>query len=195
MTRRTSVAATVAVLALTLPAASPASARADETSFDCPTTTDSEVVQSPVPSLTRKYLGLDRADEILAQRGITPGQGVKVAVLDSGVVSTGSYSSVDLAESQSFSPGPVEDTHGTVLAGLIAAKPQQGDHGPLPIGIAPGAQIVDLKVYGETPEGSTHGGIDPANVAAALRWLVANAERQKIRIAVMAMNLPPTPEV
>ena len=82
-----------------------------------------------------------------------------------------------------------------MLAGLIAAKPQPSDKGPLPIGIAPGAQIVDLKVYSETPENSTHGGIDPANVAAALRWLVANAEPQNIEIAVMAMNLPPNPQV
>ena len=195
MTRRTAAAAALVAVALsaTFPAAS--ASAADETSFQCPTTTDSEVVQSPVPSLPRKYLDLDRADEVLSRRGITPGQGVKVALLDSGVAAKDTYAPIDVVAPQVFSPGPVENAHGTILAGLIAAQPQPGDDGPIPVGIAPGAQIVDLKVYGDTPEDSSHGGIDPSNVAAALRWLVDNAESQKIKIAVMAMNLPPDPAV
>ena len=192
MTRRTAVCAVAALLAVSLP--TPSSA-ADPSSFPCPSSADDEVVQSPVASLPRKYLGLDRADEVLARRGITPGQGVKVAVLDSGVATKDTYAPIDVVAPETFSPGPVENTHGTLLAGLIAAKPQQGENGPIPVGIAPGAQIVDLKVYSDTPEDSTHGGIDPADVAAALRWLLSNAGPQKIRVAVLAMNLPPSPEV
>ncbi len=192
MSRRTAAVAVGALVALSLPA--PAAAD-DTTSFQCPTTADQEVVQSPVASLPRKYLGLDRADELLARRGITPGHDVKVALLDSGVAAKDTYAPVDVVDRQVFSPGPVENVHGTLLAGLVAAKPQPGDAGRIPVGIAPGAQIVDLKVYGDTPEDSSHGGIDPANVAAALRWLVTHAETEKIKIAVMAMNLPPDPEV
>lgn len=195
MTRRTAVASVATILAMSLPAASAGAASADQTSFQCPTATDSEVVQSAVPSLPRRYLDLDTADRILARRGITPGQGVRVALLDSGVEAKDTYAPVDVVAPQSFSPGPVQDVHGTILAGLIAAKPQPSDAGPLPVGIAPGAQVVDLKVYGATPVDSSHGGIDPARVAAALRWLVAHAEAENIRIAVMAMNLPPDPAV
>jgi membrane-anchored mycosin MYCP len=194
VTRRTTAAAVIASFALSLPTVSPAGAH-DASSFQCPTTADADVVQSPVASLPRKYLGLDRADGILARRDITPGQGVKVAVLDSGVVSKDTYAPIDVVAPATFSPGPVEDGHGTALAGLIAAKPQPGDSGPLPVGIAPGVQIVDLKVYDRTPENSDHGGIDPADVAAALRWLGQNAEKMDIRIAVMAMNIEPDPQV
>jgi membrane-anchored mycosin MYCP len=194
MTRRTTIAAAVALVAVSAPAGAPATAD-DTTSFQCPATADDQVVRSPVASVPRKYLGLDQADRILARRGITPGQGVKVAVLDSGVTTKDTYAPIDVVAPQTFSPGPVENTHGTMLAGLIAAQPQPSDHGPIPVGIAPGAQIVDLKVYSDTPDDSTHGGIDPANVAAALRWLVTHAEPEKIKIAVLAMNLPPDPEV
>ena len=194
MTRRTTIAAAAVLVAVSLPGAAPATAD-DTTSVQCPSTADDEVVRSPVASEPRKYLGLDQADRILARRGITPGQGVKVAVLDSGVSTRDTYAPIDVVAPRSFSPGPVENTHGTILAGLIAAEPQPSDHGPIPVGIAPGAQIVDLKVYSDTPEDSTHGGIDPADVAAALRWLVTHAEPEKIRIAVLAMNLPPDPEV
>jgi membrane-anchored mycosin MYCP len=194
VTRRTTIAAAAALVAVSLPAASPATAE-DTQSFVCPTTADDQVVQSPVASVPRKYLDLDRADEILSRRGITPGQGVKVAVLDSGVVSKDLYSPIDVVAPVTFSPGAIEDGHGTALAGLIAAKPQPSDDGPIPVGIAPGAQIVDLKVYSDTPEDSTHGGIDPADVAAALRWLVQHAGAERIKIAVLAMNLPPDPRV
>ena len=81
MTRRTTAAVAAALVGMSLPLASPVGAD-DTTSFVCPETADDEVVQSPVASLPRKYLGLDQADQILARRGITPGQGVKVAVLD-----------------------------------------------------------------------------------------------------------------
>ena len=197
MTRRTTVAAAAALVAVSMPAASPAAADAQISaqSYVCPTTADDQVVQSPVASEPRTYLDLDLADRILAQRGITPGQGVKVAVLDSGVVSQNTYAPIDVVAPTSFSPGPVVNAHGTAVAGLIAAKPQSSDSGPIPVGIAPGAEIVDLKVYDDTPESSDHGGIDPGNVAAALRWLVAHAEAERIRIAVLAMNIGPDPEV
>jgi hypothetical protein len=101
MTRRTTIAAAAALVAVSVPLAAPAPAD-DTTSFQCPSTADDQVVQSPVASVPRKYLGLDWADRILARRGITPGQGVKVAVLDSGVTAKDTYAPIDVVAPQTL---------------------------------------------------------------------------------------------
>lgn len=81
------------------------------------------------------------AHDHLRQRGIGPGAGVTVAVLDSGVATAGGTT---LAGSVSVTGRTeLQDSHGTTVAGLIAGD-ARGDQ---LVGIAPDAEILDVRVY------------------------------------------------
>lgn len=146
-----------------------------------------------VPSIPYELLGIERATELLAERGITPGEGVRVAVVDSGV-SLGPPGAPPLAPLsvtgfQSFGTNkPVLDGHGTNVAGLVAGGEREDGQ---PTGIAPGAEIVDVRVYDEPNENGV-GGIGQTDVIDALNWLAANAEEQGIGVVVTAFDLPPS---
>ncbi|MFA6297523.1 MAG: S8/S53 family peptidase [Nocardioides sp.] len=78
---------------------------------------------------------------VAAETGKVPGEGVAVAVLDSGVAES---SLMQVFPGDSFSKSDkLLEMQGTAVAGLIAGMgtPEQ------PIGIAPGAMIVDVRVY------------------------------------------------
>ena len=153
----------------------------------------SEVSASDTPSIPYQLLGIERATELLAQRGIAPGQGVNVAVVDSGVEAPATgLASLSVVGAESFGvKGPIAFEHGTNVAGLVAAG-ERTDGGPT--GIAPAAGIVDLRVYEEANETGS-GGVSPTNVVAALDWLVANAEDQGIGVVVMALSMPGSDEL
>ena len=96
------------------------------------------------------------------------GQGIKVAVIDSGIdynhpeldgVYEGGYDFVNNDND------PMDDEgHGTHVAGTIAAEA----NGTGIVGVAPGARIYALKVLGSDGSGSF------SDVIAALEWCVAN---------------------
>lgn len=103
-------------------------------------------------------------------QGLT-GEGVRVAVLDTGI-DTGHPALVnrlDLTAARNFSgsgdPADVTDRqgHGTHCAGIIAAE----DVGAIMSGIAPRATIVPIKVLGDNGSGSL------AGIAAGIRHAVA----------------------
>lgn len=179
-------AALAAVLAVPVLTASPAAAEA----YPCEGIDESttEISASDTPSVPYRLLGVERATELLAQRGIAPGEGVNVAVVDSGVAAPeNGDASLSVVGRESFDvSGPVVFEHGTNVAGLVAAG-ERADGGPT--GIAPAAGIVDLRVYQEANETGS-GGIAPEKVVAALDWLVANAEDQEIGVVVMALSIP-----
>ncbi len=145
------------------------------------------------PSLPLDALGVDRATELLRRRGTAPGTGVTVAVVDSGVnVSASAMAPLTVREQVSFGVGdPVEFGQGTNLAGLIAGGPRQDGQ---PTGVAPAAQIVDLRVYGQ-PLDSGALDVPEQNVLAALRWLVENAEAEDIGVVVMALDVDDSREL
>jgi membrane-anchored mycosin MYCP len=145
------------------------------------------------PSLPLETLGVAQATELLRRRGTAPGEGVTVAVVDSGVnVSASPMAPVAVREQVSFGVGgPVEFGQGTNLAGLVAGGPREDGQ---PTGVAPAAQIVDLRVYGQ-PLDSGALGIPEENVLAALRWLADHAEAEGIGVVVMAFDVEDSREL
>lgn len=192
--RLTAAAVAVVVVALAVPvAASPAQAEPLPCEgFDEDTT---EVGNTPDPSVPYDLLGVERATEILAERGRAPGQGVNVAVIDSGVKTTDSgLAPLSVVQPDGFSVVDGDNVvyeHGTNVAGLVAAGDRE-DGGPT--GIAPASVIYDLRVYKESDDAG-FGGVEPDHVVAALDWLTANAEDEQIGVAVLALSLPGSPEL
>ncbi len=139
------------------------------------------------PSLAIEALGVARAGELLERRGTAPGEGVTVAVVDSGVnLSAAPMAPVAVREQVSFGvSGPVEFGQGTNLAGLVAGGSRDDGR---PTGVAPAAQIVDLRVYGKPLE---TGALDvpEENVLDALRWLADNATAEDIGVVVLAFDV------
>ena len=124
------------------------------------------------------------------------GEGVDVAVIDSGIVPVQGLdgpgkvvNAIDL----SFD-APSEDLrymdsfgHGTHLAGIIA-----GRDGSVPVGkehqeqkgflgIAPGARLVNVKV------GATNGVTDVSQVIAAIDWIVRNRQSGDLNVQVLSL--------
>lgn len=103
--------------------------------------------------------------------GITRGEGTRIAVVDSGIAAghPDLEGQVNLELSRNFSDDgfgvgePYAGTHGTHVAGIAAAS-DETDGGV--VGSAPGAELVDLRVFGANPGGdaSANGadGLPPA---------------------------------
>ena len=112
--------------------------------------------------------GLERIDAARAW-AVADGSGVRVAVLDTGVdadhpdlrgrVRPG----IDLVDDDDDADD--ENGHGTLIAGIIAARASNGVGGS---GIAPGASIVPVRVLDDTGTGNSR------DVAAGIRWAVEN---------------------
>lgn len=151
-----------------------------------------EVYETDAVSVPTTLLDLEAAHAVFPDDGPLPGAGVKVAVLDSGVHAS-SPELLDVVPGESFtSETELLDHHGTAVAGLVAGKPR----GDQPTGIAPGAQIVDVRVYddSEQPEPPAVD-VDPARVAAGLRWVARNAKDAGIGVATVALRLPDSREL
>lgn len=127
----------------------PAPARAEAPDgTPCAAIDEADVQSEPPTEPSAPIAALDvlAAQDIVRQRtGAVPGTGIRVAVIDSGVTTPGvtvyggeripAYSAV----------GEPTLYHGTAMAGVIAGRPQ--DDGVGPIGIAPGAEVYDVRVY------------------------------------------------
>ncbi len=116
------------------------------------------------------------------------GTGMTVAVIDTGV----NYNNVDFS-SAGFGPGhkvvagfdfstntadPMATTwqHGTAVAGLIAGN------SPSDPGIAPGANIVALRIFGNDNSSSF------SRVASALQWVVDNHAKYNITVVNISLS-------
>jgi serine protease AprX len=133
------------------------------------------------------------SDEFLQQTGAAQlaaqgdtGQGVTVAVLDTGIDDLPDFAGrliggVDL----SGEGNPFEDDygHGTFVAGLIAGDGacSGGEYS----GEAPGANLVSIKVAGAS------GMTDLATVILGVQWAVANRLADNIRILNMSLGFQP----
>ncbi|HXW47297.1 MAG TPA: S8 family peptidase [Streptosporangiaceae bacterium] len=133
------------------------------------------------------------SDEFLQQTGATQlaaqgdtGQGVTVAVLDTGIDALPDFAGrliggVDLTGAGN----PFEDDygHGTFVAGLIAGNgvSSGGEYS----GEAPGADLVSIKVAGAS------GTTDLATVILGVQWAVANRLAYNIRVLNMSLGFQP----
>jgi serine protease AprX len=126
---------------------------------------------------------VDNPEQLLpASTGPAPGRGVGVGVLDTGIASSGDLAgrvvaSADLSGEWSFTDAY---GHGTFMAGLIAGGGQGGG----PAGVAPGADLVDLKVAGA--DGATTLG----QVLAAMQLADAARDRFNLRVLNVSLGAP-----
>jgi membrane-anchored mycosin MYCP len=191
------VALAALFLGAALVAPSSATALPSRADVDCSQIgVDDEPVASTSPSTPFDLLGMPAAWARLERRGQEPGVGVRVAVIDSGVSPA---ASVPVAERVSFSFGGVGaelgDYHGTAVAGLVAGPRRAAGGDLLPVGFAPGAEVVDVRVYDSTEPGEGQVGVETPRVAAGLRWVAANAERLEIGVVTVALAVGPSEEL
>ncbi|HEY4376106.1 MAG TPA: S8 family serine peptidase [Acidimicrobiales bacterium] len=128
------------------------------------------------------------------------GRGVTVAVVDSGVdvghpdlrgQVVGEVSCIGADDDPARCAGPAadDDGHGTHVAGIIAARANDGIGG---VGVAPEARLLAVRVLGDVcgdplqcrPTGST------ADIAAGIRWSVAHGARI-VNLSLGATELGP----
>ena len=113
------------------------------------------------------------------------GDGIGVAVIDSGIyphpdVEGAIDSIVDFTNGQ-MTPRDLQG-HGTHVSGIILGR---GRVNPAFTGIAPGARLISLRVFG-TDNVTTLG-----RLIEALSWVHANATRFNIRVVNMSLGAPP----
>ena len=188
-------AGTLLLAGLTLPVAP--TAYADEGACDGIDDDTTEVDEVRMPSAPLAELRIEEATELLAERGRAPGQGVGVAVVDSGIADDAPITTVGGFRTAPHSKTDLDTYyHGTAVAGLIAGDARPGGE---PVGIAPAASIYDVRVY-DAPEDSDDGelgGLTDAGVIAGLNWVAANVSSgpDRIRIVNVSLALKPSKEL
>jgi serine protease AprX len=121
------------------------------------------------------YLGTTGAAQLHAQ-GLT-GQGVTVAVVDSGIGDHPDFGSRVIAAPL----GAGDDYgHGTHVAGIIGGDGSAS--GGLYTGVAPGVNLVSLKVSNQNGEAYE------SDVVAAMQWVHENKATYNIRVVNLSLN-------
>jgi serine protease AprX len=117
--------------------------------------------------------------------GLT-GAGIGVAVLDSGISQHSDVSRrVRLAMDFTGEEDPSDEYgHGTHVAGIIAGSGagSRTAEGSQYVGMAPGAELLSLRVLGADGTGSV------STVIEALEWVLANKDAQKIRVVNLSLG-------
>ena len=135
---------------------------------------------------TARAIGADLAwAGSIGQPAVT-GNGVRVAVLDSGMADEGDVHDA-VIKSVRFVEGDTKDQygHGTHVAGIIAGNGSHSkDYAEVYKGIAPSAKIINLKVLDETGAGLT------SDVLAGLSWCLTNRVRYNIRVINLSLGHP-----
>jgi subtilisin family serine protease len=148
---------------------------------------------SPIRGLLREAVPAVGADRVRRSFGLT-GQGVRVAVLDSGMAldhpdlqgaivgqrcfTQGACGPFNTAQGTDASDG---HGHGTAVAGVIASR---GVHGPP--GFAPQAELVALKVMDSQNRGNDE------DLVTALEWLYQHLTELKVDIVNMSLGTDAT---
>ncbi len=131
------------------------------------------------------------APQVWSQLGLT-GQGVGVAIVDSGV-----YPHPDLAgrivasidfttalPTVSTTPGVDPGGHGTHVAGLVAGDGTLS--GGAYTGVAPRANIIDVRVV------DSNGSSNVSTILRGLQWVLANRITYNIKVVNMSLGATPT---
>ena len=122
--------------------------------------------------------------------GKVAGDGVTVAVLDSGVLSTDGLLDVEAGPP---APGATRTRdlvwhQGTLLAGIIAGAPDEGTGSP--VGIAPGATIYDQRIYDTGADDDDLTQVDADALADGLEAIAPRVGRGGIRIVTIGVRVP-----
>ena len=140
-------------------------------------------------AVTNQSIGADLVHEGGWAEGIGPltGKGIGVAVIDSGVAIMPEFRGRIIATrdfTDDRGPGIDLNGHGTHVAGIIAASGRNRfDESE---GVAPGANIISLKVLDAEGRGVA------GDVIEAIDWAVANRKRYNIKVINMSLGGPVT---
>jgi len=169
---------------LVVPASAHAAIEPDVTCVELEDSGTEDTYLTDRPSVPLTALGITAAHERMNAPGL-PGEGVKVAVIDSGIDAGPPL--LDVQRGPSYANlDAVVDYHGTAVAGLIAAKPR----GDQPTGIAPGATVVDVRVYDD--DDTSDEGAAPVEIDRLIRgieWVTDHAEDEGIGVATIALRV------
>ncbi|MDQ2975058.1 MAG: S8 family serine peptidase, partial [Acidobacteriota bacterium] len=143
-------------------------------------------------NLTNETTGASLAQAGLSGAPGVDGKGVTIAIFDSGISATHPdfarknksrvIASVDFSGSTRRGDA---DGHGTGVAGVAAGNGESSTgYAANYAGLAPGANLVDVRVLDEHGIGRT------SNVLAALSWAIKNRERYNIRVINMSLSMP-----
>ncbi|MEE8422843.1 MAG: S8 family peptidase [Dehalococcoidia bacterium] len=111
--------------------------------------------------------------------GIT-GDGVTIAIIDTGITEHGSDVDGRVEKRQSFVRGNKDRSgHGTFVSGVAAGDGEQSDGRYM--GIAPDAELISVKV-------GSFDGVRIGDVIAGLEWIVEHREKHNIRIANLSFT-------
>ena len=111
-------------------------------------------------------LDIDRA------HAVSRGRGVRVAVIDSGVDATHPDLNGAVQTRRDFASSTAAAPHGTEVAGVIAAR---GDNGAGIIGVAPDAELLDLHACWGDGGANSPASCDSYSLAQALDFAVSSA--------------------
>ena len=140
-------------------------------------------------AVTNQSIGADLVHEGGWADGIGPltGKGIGVAVIDSGVANMPEFLGRIIATrdfTDDRGPGLDQNGHGTHVAGIIAAAGR--NRFDETEGVAPGANIISLKVLDAKGRGFA------GDVIEAIDWAIANRTRFNIRVINMSLGGPVT---
>jgi serine protease AprX len=144
--------------------------------------------------VTNLAIGLDRIDSPAA--GGPDGEGVGVAVIDSGIATTSDLGASRITGWKDFvnkKKAPYDDAgHGTFVAGLIAGDGsaslplEDGGYATMQFrGVAPAADIIGLKVLDATGQGRA------SSILAAVAWAIRNKDEYGIRVINLSVGSNP----
>lgn len=107
------------------------------------------------------------------------GQGVGIAVIDSGVTPSADFGTRLTQVQLDGQSGSLDDTvgHGTMVAGVAAGYSPDGKF----IGIAPGANVYAININRPT-------GVYTSDVITALKWVFDNAHAYNIRVVNLSLS-------
>ena len=193
------VLASVAALGVLGVPVSPPAAADDGVPQDCsaiPVQDDAHYATDQ-PSAPLATMGVDDALARLKKQHVRAGEGVTVAVIDSGVSDRAPITFAGHVEAGNKINAP-SDYHGTAVAGLIAGQPRSRADGGA-VGIAPGARILDVQVYDEAgaPDdpSSPQSPMTAENLRAGLQAVIDAAPTEGISIVNMSLAIPADEQV
>jgi serine protease AprX len=136
-------------------------------------------------NLASAFIGTIGADRLWNEEPYLQGQGITVAVVDSGIArhpdldKDGDHWRPDRVIARSAGPGD-HLGHGTHVAGIIAGNGWQSDGAY--IGVAPEANLADVRVS------RFRGGAKTSEVIGGLQWVFDHKDEFNIRVVNLSLN-------
>ena len=126
----------------------------------------------------------------IAKLGAVTGKGIGIAIIDTGVdnhtaLAGRLIASFDFTGEKNTGTGGDSNGHGTHVAGIVAAGLPKVNASAAPVGMAPGAHIVSLKVLGADGSGRA------SDVIEAIDHAIAYKDVYQLRIINLSLGAAP----